>query len=128
MNRTLKILLGTFFLLGFFLIPVNSFACELHSKKINDVENSCCNLSFGEKKDEIQKGNCCKDCDSDSSNCSGNCGMISCNGSSQIFYFQNMKNLITDNFTISNKKLFTHYKQPYFFSLITSIWHPPKSA
>lgn len=109
--------------LGLFLTPSLSYACEMKSEK------SCCNKELSSKGD---KKNCCKK-DNDSKNkthdggCNGKCGHSNCTTStvqfSLAFFEIKFKN---DNFAFSEKKQNYILSESNISAGFYSIWLIPK--
>ena len=114
-------------LLGFFIIPMQSYACKSHSKEIVIKEKSCCSANKQHHSEDQCEKDCCKSKDDTSNECSGNCGPTSCHSSSNSFsatppFFRNAQNPVFSK----SKKSYPLYKEPFYSSGESSIWQPPK--
>ena len=127
MQRNIKIFI-VLCIIGFFFIPVMSYACQTHPKKIEVKEMSCCASTKEEPhvKEDCKK-DCCKSTEKNSKDCSGKCGSNSCLSSSTNFaatnasFKYNQSNLIAES-----KTSYPIYLQPVYSSNVSSIWQPPK--
>lgn len=113
-------------LLGFFLVPAQSYACKSHAKEVVSKDKSCCSDKKHHSENHCEK-DCCKSKDDTSKECSGNCGPTSCHSSSNSFsatppISRNAQN----NLSFENKKSYPLYKQHAYSSGESSIWQPPK--
>lgn len=113
-------------LLGLFLFPAQSYACNSHSKEVVTKEKSCCSDKQDHSEDHCEE-DCCKSKDDTDNECSGKCGTNSCHGTSNSFsatapMFRNAQN----DFSAKSKKSYPLYKQPFYSSRESSIWQPPK--
>lgn len=110
-------------LLGIFLVPTSTFACESHSV------NKSCGMEMSSK---TKKKDCCsKDSESKSNKqngCNGKCGQGLCSSSSVnigIASFEQFR--IQDAlFNFSNKKQSFHQKVSFTSAGYSSIWLIPK--
>lgn len=108
-------------ILGFFLLPTLSYACETKSEK------SCCKKEISSK---TEKKDCCngkhsKDRDS---SCGGKCGHSNCttrtvNLSLISFIEIEFKN---NTFDFSAKKPKFYHSETFISSWFSSVWLPPK--
>ncbi|SHK03362.1 hypothetical protein SAMN05444371_0881 [Epilithonimonas mollis] len=116
----------TLFCLGFFLIPIQSYAC---SKKSTSTEKKSCSE---EKSDKLHDKDSCKHksdkkCN-DGNDCDGNCKHSSCRCSTSSSFVSLLIPIdlnITDPFA-ENKKQKFGFEQAYYSLGYSSIWQPPK--
>jgi hypothetical protein len=112
-------------ILGFFLVPSFTYACETKSVK---MEKSCC------KKDQLNNTNkkdCCKKKQSKNTNdCNGQCGDKNC-----ISYATHYPLIPNSDIELSNNKRYFitdilqfHYNETYLSTDYYSIWRPPNNV
>ncbi len=124
-------------LIGFFIQPIQAYACGTHSVK---TEKSCCATSKDNVQDNSQEKQCCqkhtstkndteKECDntcnSNSCHCSTSCqsiGFLSIVEVKIIFF---VKNPFSD-LDIEKEKI--NYNENFLSSGFLSLWLPPKIA
>lgn len=114
-------------LLGLFLIPAQSYACNSHSKEIVSKNKSCCSDKKEHHSKDSCEEDCCKSKDDTSNECSGKCGTSSCQISSNSFsatppIFRNSQ----DHLSFGDKKSYPLYQEHSYSSGEFSIWQPPK--
>ena len=111
---------------GFFLTPVNGYAC---SNKTNATEQKSCSKDLSEK---AGKKDCCKtkSCKKDSKhkNCNGKCEHTSCRCSTSLssVTLSAPLDLKTINCFAETNKQKINFKQAYYSSGYAFIWQPPK--
>ena len=116
-------------LLGFFLIPTQSYACKSHSKEIVIKEKSCCSANKQHHSEDHCEKDCCKSKDDTSNECSGNCGPTSCHSSPNSFSATPpISKNVQNNLIFESKKSYPLYQQRAYSSRESSIWQPPKIA
>ncbi len=111
------------FVIGIFLVPMQTYACESHS---TNTEKSCCK----KKSSSHEKKDCCKNKQSDKkdTSCNGKCGHANCLISSihiSLISFQEIE--------FKNNIVYFSYEKSKFHSFKTvissgfsSVWLPPK--
>lgn len=110
-------------LIGFFLTPVQSYACGTESEKI---ETSCDKQSDS----DVGKENCCDTekvlCGAHGKDCDGKCGDSNCHcpSSSISFTIPFFAQLSQTKIIVSKPKFY--YQEAYYSSGFLSIWLPPK--
>ncbi|MBE8727923.1 hypothetical protein [Flavobacterium hungaricum] len=106
--------------LGFFLIPIDGFACGNSTPKTSEKkQHECC------------KKECCKESASSKKkkhNCDGKCNHTNC--TSSVFQFNipaaNIFDFETSIFNFSIEKPITYYNETNLSDGFTSIWLRPK--
>ncbi len=112
-------------LIGFFLIPMESYACGTESEKI---EISCNDQTDSEveKKESCDKEK--EQCDKHEKDCNGKCGNPDCHCPTNCTYFV-VSSFAYIQFSqtkmIVSKSKF-YYQEAYYPSGFLSIWLPPK--
>lgn len=121
-------ILMAIFLLGFLLVPGQSYACKSHAPEhIVKEKKSCCNHTGKMQKDECKKNCCHKAEEASNKPCSGKCGGGSCQSAPRSFSATLASaNLSGGQFATESQKQYFPYKQPYYSTGYTSIWQPPK--
>ncbi|MEO8236912.1 MAG: hypothetical protein ABI576_02305 [Flavobacterium sp.] len=117
-----------FFLLtiGFFLIPISSFACgnntmkTSHKKEITSKEKNCCTKECCKKTKDSKK---------EKHNCNGKCNHTNCTTSSSLQFSIPTSNdfeLQNTTFNFLIEKSGSYYNEANISDGFTSIWLPPK--
>jgi hypothetical protein len=110
-------------LTGFFLTPMQSYACGTDSEKI---ETSCDKQSDS----DVEKEHCCNtekgQCGEHRKDCDGNCGNPDCHcpASCTNFTIPFFAQLSQTKIIVSKPKFY--YQEAYYSSGFLSIWLPPK--
>lgn len=124
LHKILKNILYWIFLYGMIFFPIGAIAGDTYNKDVPFQKESCCcsqdNLSISQS----ETNDCCQD--KGSLNCSGKCGMNSCQNSIPIFYILNIDKMMTSHPYVELKNLYPPYNEPYSSSGFYSIWQPPK--
>lgn len=110
-------------LIGFFLTPIQSYACGTESEKVE---------TFCEKQLDsgVEKGNSCDtekgQCDEHGKDCGGNCGKSDCHcpSNSTNFTIPFFAQLGPTKIILSKPKFY--YQEAYYSTGFRSIWLPPK--
>lgn len=109
------------FILGLFLMPSVSFACEMKSEKV------CCTKEAPVKS---EKKACCKDMPSDHEDkgCEGKCGHSNCTSaaSTSSFAVLNDYSFPTNAFDFSTEKQKFQNSKTFVLSGFSSLWLIPK--
>lgn len=114
-------------LLGSFLVPEQSFACEANAKEVAVNEKSCDIAQTQHHLENENKDECCKTQDDVSDECSHHCGTSTCHGSSNNFSATSPFSTNTQNhLSFDANKSYPQYQQRYYSSGEFSIWQPPK--
>lgn len=112
------------FLLGLFLMPGVSYACE------TKTSNSCCKKEMKAKPEE--KGCCKKSKESkeEEKGCGGKCGHSNCTASSMQFSILSLDEIEIKNnfFGFALEKPVFYHKETTISSGFYSVWLPPKIA
>ena len=109
------------FILGLFLLPTMSYACEMK------VEKACCKKETPVK---TEKKSCCKDNHShdDEKNCGGKCGHSNCTSTatSTTFAVLNDFSFTSNAFDFSTEKQKFQDTKTFISSGFSSLWLIPK--
>lgn len=108
-------------MLGFFLIPASTYACETKTEK------SCCKKETSSK---TEKKDCCKDKQSkgQGKNCGGKCGHSNCTTSTVQLSIvaSNEIEFKTNLFNFATKKQKIYHYETDISSGFYFVWLPPK--
>lgn|SRR5690606_16991168 len=114
-------------LLGSFLVPEQSYACESNAKEGATKERSCDTTQKQHHSKNENKDECCKAKDDVNNECSNHCGTNTCHGPSNSFSATSPFSTNTQNhLSFDDKKSYPQYQQRYYSSGEFSIWQPPK--